>query len=377
MNERYRYGYGEDVPGRDSPLSGGSSVTDEREDDSVRADEEDEELRADRIREAAAESRTDATDTTDTTDTTETTEPADAEDAKDTGDTGDTEDTGDAPATATAGTTSDSVFDVEDDTVATGDGKETTPDTAETAEASEEEQKEEERAPIALGPPALEEDDEATTTDDLATATAGEPDTADTADTVDRAAASDGEPEPGWDAATETPVGSTADHETSIFEPATSTDPDSLANGSEPALAEGGTEAPVVATEEPPVVVPDAGAGAIAAGTSAAVTTDQAPERPAEGAPGTVEERTSLLGTIDPDETRTRFLDIQAGFVDEPRQAVHEAESFVDDLVQQLVRALETERANLKATLESGSTEDLRVALRGYRAFVDRLLNLR
>ena len=370
MNERYRYGYGEDVPGRDSPLSGGSSVTDEREDDSVRADEEDEELRADRIREAAAESRTDATDTTDTTETTETTEPADAEDAKDTEDTEHTEDAGDA-----TGTTSDSVFDVEDDTVATGDGKETTPGTAETAEASEEEQKEEERAPIALGPPALEEDDEATTTDDLATATAGEPDTADTADT---AAASDGEPEPGADAATETPVGSTADHETSIFEPATSTDPDSLANGSEPALAEGGTEAPVVATEEPPVVVADAGADAgVAAGTSAAVTTDQAPERPAEGAPGTVEERTSLLGAIDPDETRTRFLDIQAGFVDEPRQAVHEAESFVDDLVLQLVRALETERANLKATLESGSTEDLRVALRGYRAFVDRLLNLR
>jgi hypothetical protein len=44
--------------------------------------------------------------------------------------------------------------------------------------------------------------------------------------------------------------------------------------------------------------------------------------------------------------------------------------------VRDLVRALESERAKLKATIEDGSTEDLRLALRGYRAFVDRLLNL-
>jgi len=109
----------------------------------------------------------------------------------------------------------------------------------------------------------------------------------------------------------------------------------------------------------------EAGGGDLEAG--AAVASADATPVPRSGA---------LLAT-DAEAVRRQFLDIQAGFVDEPRQAVHEAESFVDDLVQQLVRALETERANLKATLESGSTEDLRVALRGYRAFVDRLLNLR
>jgi hypothetical protein len=62
--------------------------------------------------------------------------------------------------------------------------------------------------------------------------------------------------------------------------------------------------------------------------------------------------------------------------VDEPRQAVEEAEHFVDDLVHGLVQALENERAKLKATIQDGSTEDLRLALRGYRAFVDRLLNI-
>jgi len=89
-----------------------------------------------------------------------------------------------------------------------------------------------------------------------------------------------------------------------------------------------------------------------------------------------VGERTSLLASIDRDSVRSRFLDIQAGFVDEPRQAVQEAERFVDELVQQLLRALEGERTKLKAAIDDGSTEDLRLALRGYRGFVDRLLNL-
>jgi hypothetical protein len=87
-------------------------------------------------------------------------------------------------------------------------------------------------------------------------------------------------------------------------------------------------------------------------------------------------ERSGLLSSLDPEATRARFLDIQAGFVDEPRQAVEEAERFVDELVHGLVRALEDERAKLKGAIEDGSTEDLRLALRGYRAFVDRLLNI-
>lgn len=349
MNERYRYGYGEDAAGRDTPLSGGSSVTDQREDDPVRAeaeDAEDEEARADRIREAAADSRTDTeglSSAPDGPDAAGTTEAADAED-------------GDAPSTS-ARTTSDSVFDVEDDAAATGGAGRTAEASAGTPDA-------EERAPIALGPPSREKDDEATTTDEPAAATDGEPGTA-----------AAGEPEASDDHET---------HETSVFEPARATDADPVANGTEPVLPGSGTEAPVVATEEPPVVLPDEGAAPVAVVSAAVVAegaTEGRPEGAAEGrpegAPGTSEVPASLLGAIDPDDTKARFLDIQAGFVDEPRQAVHEAERFVDDLVQQLVRALETERASLKATIESGSTEDLRVALRGYRAFVDRLLNLR
>lgn len=367
MNERYRYGYGEDVPGRDSPLTGGSSVTDEREDDATSTDEEDEERRADRIREAAAESRTDesahqtAGDASGDDPEVSATASDSSDDAADSSDASDAPDHSNGSASTSdtsTSTTRHSVFDIEDDPAGAGGAKGGAGAEASEASGNEDDQ---ERAPIALGPPPREEDDEPTTNDDLAASTNGAPATG-----------------------TATPYGSTAGQATSVFEPATPAGT---------ALGEGGTEAPVVATEEPPVVAPDQDAAVTAeaaeaagvAGVAGAATADTAAttattattaDRRSEGASGTVGQASSLLGAIDPDETRAKFLDIQAGFVDEPRQAVQEAEDFVDNLVRQLVRALETERASLKAAIESGSTEDLRVALRGYRAFVDRLLKL-
>jgi len=83
-----------------------------------------------------------------------------------------------------------------------------------------------------------------------------------------------------------------------------------------------------------------------------------------------------LLASLDAEGIRGRFLDIQAGFVDEPRQAVEEAGRFVEELVQQVIDALQAQRGQLKAPVAEGSTEDLRLALRGYRQFVDRLLGL-
>jgi hypothetical protein len=102
--------------------------------------------------------------------------------------------------------------------------------------------------------------------------------------------------------------------------------------------------------------------------------------QPPAGAPGAAPQpgaaAPSLLGSLDAGEIRNRFLDIQAGFVDEPRQAVEEAGRFVDDLVRQVVDALQSQRGQVAGPAPEGSTEDLRLALRAYRQFVDRLLGL-
>jgi hypothetical protein len=80
--------------------------------------------------------------------------------------------------------------------------------------------------------------------------------------------------------------------------------------------------------------------------------------------------------SLDADSVRNRFLDIQAGFVDEPRQAVEEAGRLVEELAQQVIDALQAQRGQLQVPAAEASTEDLRLAMRSYRQFVDRLLGL-
>jgi hypothetical protein len=72
-----------------------------------------------------------------------------------------------------------------------------------------------------------------------------------------------------------------------------------------------------------------------------------------------------------------RWTAIQAGFVDEPRKAVEDADSLVASAMTRLAEMFADERARLEGQWDRGgevSTEDLRVALRRYRAFFGRLL---
>ncbi len=76
---------------------------------------------------------------------------------------------------------------------------------------------------------------------------------------------------------------------------------------------------------------------------------------------------------------RARWDGIQTGFVDEPRKAVEEADSLVADVMKRLAGAFADERANLEHQWSRGdqvSTEELRVALRRYRTFFQRLLDV-
>jgi hypothetical protein len=74
----------------------------------------------------------------------------------------------------------------------------------------------------------------------------------------------------------------------------------------------------------------------------------------------------------------SRWQEIQTSFVDQPRDAVAEADALVADLMQRLAASFSQERERLEAQWDQGddvSTEDLRVALTRYRSFFDRLLS--
>jgi hypothetical protein len=77
---------------------------------------------------------------------------------------------------------------------------------------------------------------------------------------------------------------------------------------------------------------------------------------------------------------RTRWSGIQTGFVDEPRKAVEEADTLVAELMTRLADGFAGERRRLEEQWEKAadkvSTEDLRLAMRRYRSFFERLLSI-
>ena len=91
------------------------------------------------------------------------------------------------------------------------------------------------------------------------------------------------------------------------------------------------------------------------------------------------DERTALFS---PDETSTlrgQWDSIQVGFVDEPRQAVEKADALVAGAMKRLAEVFAAERERLEKQWDRGdsvSTEELRLALRRYRAFFGRLLSV-
>lgn len=86
---------------------------------------------------------------------------------------------------------------------------------------------------------------------------------------------------------------------------------------------------------------------------------------------------TSYLRDGSTDESWEQWRQIQANFVDDPRNAVSEAHGLVSELVDGIVRQFESERTQLEQRWSSGedvSTEDLRRCLQRYRDFFGRLL---
>jgi hypothetical protein len=78
-------------------------------------------------------------------------------------------------------------------------------------------------------------------------------------------------------------------------------------------------------------------------------------------------------------DMRTRWESIQAGFVDDPRISVKQADELVAAAIGKLAESFAGERTKLEEEWSKGndvSTENLRQALRRYRAFFHRLLSI-
>ena len=103
---------------------------------------------------------------------------------------------------------------------------------------------------------------------------------------------------------------------------------------------------------------------------------DQRFMRP-EGEPRPTDAKMALFPEADLQHMRSHWTNIQAGFVDEPRKSVEEADHLVAQTIQRLAESFANARTNLEGQWSRGgdvSTEDLRVALQRYRSFFDRLL---
>jgi hypothetical protein len=113
----------------------------------------------------------------------------------------------------------------------------------------------------------------------------------------------------------------------------------------------------------------------IAAAAAAAVT----PRDTQLPSPAPADERAVMFQPEEASGFRTRWDAIQTGFVDEPRRAVEEADSLVAQVIKRLSEVFADERTALEGQWGKGeqiSTEDLRLALRKYRSFFERLLSV-
>jgi hypothetical protein len=91
------------------------------------------------------------------------------------------------------------------------------------------------------------------------------------------------------------------------------------------------------------------------------------------------EELEPLFEDNEAKQFRTQWLNIQSKFVDDPRASVKQADELVASVLKSVTMGFSDRRVSLESQWNGGediSTEDLRVALKRYRSFFDRLLTL-
>ncbi|HEX6305356.1 MAG TPA: hypothetical protein VFZ76_14275 [Anaerolineales bacterium] len=91
------------------------------------------------------------------------------------------------------------------------------------------------------------------------------------------------------------------------------------------------------------------------------------------------EESVPLFKEGEAQEYRSNWSEIQTRFVDDPRDSVEDADELVAHVIKSIAETFAEERAFLEDQWNRGdevSTEDLRIAMKRYRSFFNRLLSL-
>ncbi|HTF08938.1 MAG TPA: hypothetical protein VK659_12280, partial [Asanoa sp.] len=120
----------------------------------------------------------------------------------------------------------------------------------------------------------------------------------------------------------------------------------------------------------------------VAAPTLADIGSPAADVRPVSGPPlrpGDVPEtRIAVWSAESADSLRAEWHEVKGQFVDEPTEALDHAQALVARAVQQLAETLLAEQVELdpRRDEEAPDTEAMRVAMRRYRDFLDRILAL-
>ncbi len=110
---------------------------------------------------------------------------------------------------------------------------------------------------------------------------------------------------------------------------------------------------------------------------------DQVEERIPENKTQTDPRNDELVPLFEEDAARkfqSRWLAIQSKFVDDPGDSVKQADDLVADVIKNVTMNFANRRVSLEKQWNGGdntSTEDLRIALKQYRSFFDRLLTLK
>jgi hypothetical protein len=130
-----------------------------------------------------------------------------------------------------------------------------------------------------------------------------------------------------------------------------------------------------------PSQAPPDGAYSPTAHTESEIADTQSAARTIDAAPAPSEAESDSERSLFADDElaglRARWDNVQAAFVDDPKDCVHKADSLVSDVVKQLTTGFTEARSRLEQQWgrgEQASTEDLRMALKRYRDFFDRLL---